>query len=140
MSTSCARVTTPCCAATSSQARLPNEEPVMPVITGLTGTQLRFRPGGARRVAYSRGVGSFTDPEHELHPEDVRDRLARGEVALVDVREQYEWDAGRIAGARHIELERLASRSDEIPPDPPVVFQCRPGDRYAIPTQPYHYS
>jgi len=109
----------------------------MPVITGLTGTQLRFRPGGARRVAYPRAVGSFTDPEHELHPEDVRDRLARGEVALVDVREQYEWDAGRIAGARHIELERLASRSDEIPRDRPVVFQCRLGARSAMATQAF---
>ena len=91
----------------------------------------------SRRVAYSRAVGSFTDPEHELQPEDVRDRLAHGEVALVDVREQYEWDAGRIAGARHIELERLASRSDEIPRDRPVVFQCRLGARSAMATQAF---
>ena len=82
-------------------------------------------------------MGSFTDPEHELQPEDVRDRLTRGEVDLIDVREQYEWDAGRIPGARHIELERLASRSGEIPGDRPVVFQCRIGARSAMATQAF---
>ena len=82
-------------------------------------------------------MGSFTDPEHELAPEEVRDRLARGEVELIDVREQYEWDAGRIAGARHIELERLAGRAAEVPRDRPVVFQCRLGARSAMATQAF---
>jgi rhodanese-related sulfurtransferase len=82
-------------------------------------------------------VGSFTDPEHELEPEEVRDRLERGEIELVDVREQYEWDAGRIAGARHIDLERLAGRAEQIPRDRPVVFQCRLGARSAMATQAF---
>ena len=80
---------------------------------------------------------SFDDPEHELDPEEVRRRLDAGEIELIDVREQYEWDAGRIPGARHIELERLASRSDEIPRDRPVVFQCRLGARSAMATQAF---
>ena len=82
-------------------------------------------------------MGSFTNPEHELSPEQVRDRLERGEIELVDVREQYEWDAGRIAGARHIELERLAGRAEEIPRERPVVFQCRLGARSAMATQAF---
>ena len=81
--------------------------------------------------------GSFTDPEHELEPERVRERLERGEIDLIDVREPYEWEAGRIPGARHIELERLASRSDEVPKDRPVVFQCRLGARSAMATQAF---
>ena len=82
-------------------------------------------------------MGSFTDPEHELSPEQVRDRLERGEIDLIDVREQYEWDAGRIAGARHIELERLAGRAGEIDRERPVVFQCRLGARSAMATQAF---
>ncbi len=82
-------------------------------------------------------MGSFTDPAHELEPEQVRDRMDRGEVELVDVREQYEWDAGRIAGARHIELERLAGRAEEIARDRPVVFQCRIGARSAMATRAF---
>ena len=82
-------------------------------------------------------MGSFTDPEHELEPEQVKERLDRGEIELIDVREQHEWDAGRIAGARHIEIERLAGRSDELPRDRPIVFQCRLGARSGMVTQAF---
>ncbi|TML78560.1 MAG: rhodanese-like domain-containing protein [Actinobacteria bacterium] len=81
--------------------------------------------------------GTFTDPPHELSPEQVRERLEGGEIELVDVREPYEWEAGRIAGARHIELERLAGRADELPKDRPIVFQCRLGARSAMATQAF---
>jgi hydroxyacylglutathione hydrolase/adenylyltransferase/sulfurtransferase len=53
------------------------------------------------------------------------------------VREQYEWDAGRVAGAKHIELERLAGRAEEVPRDRPVVFVCRLGARSAMATQAF---
>jgi rhodanese-related sulfurtransferase len=82
-------------------------------------------------------MGAFRDPPHELEPEQVRERLERGEIELVDVREQYEWDAGRIAGARHVELERLAGRAEELPRDRPIVFQCRLGARSAMATQAF---
>jgi rhodanese-related sulfurtransferase len=82
-------------------------------------------------------VGSFTDPEHELEPEQVRERLERGEIELIDVREQYEWDAGHLAGARHIELERLAGRAGEVPRERTVVFMCRLGARSAMATQAF---
>jgi rhodanese-related sulfurtransferase len=90
----------------------------------------------AAAARYIRRV-SFTDPAHALEPEEVRERLARGEIELVDVREQYEWEAGRIAGARHIELERLAGRAEELPRDRPIVFQCRLGARSAMATQAF---
>ena len=74
--------------------------------------------------------------DHVFHAADVDvepDRVAElhraGEVQLVDVREPYEWDAGRIAGARHIELERVASQAPTIDRERPVVFYCRLGAR-----------
>jgi rhodanese-related sulfurtransferase len=86
-------------------------------------------------------MAPFTsDPGHEVEPERVKEMLDRGEIELIDVREQYEWDAGRIAGAKHIELERLASRADEIPRDRPVVFQCRLGARSAMATEAFRAS
>ena len=63
----------------------------------------------------------------DVSPERVRE-LA-GEVQLVDVREPYEWEAGRLAGARHIEVERLAAEAATIDRDRPVVFYCRVGAR-----------
>lgn len=74
--------------------------------------------------------------DHVFHADDVDmapDRVAElhrnGEIQLVDVREPYEWEAGRIAGARHVELERVASQAPTIERDRPVVFYCRLGSR-----------
>ena len=44
---------------------------------------------------------------------------------------------GRIAGTRHIELERLASQAATIDRDRPVVFQCRSGVRSAMAAQAF---
>ena len=63
--------------------------------------------------------------------------MIRDGVQLVDVRETYEHDAGRIAGARHIELERLASQAETIDKDQPVLFYCRLGARSAMAAQAF---
>jgi rhodanese-related sulfurtransferase len=83
---------------------------------------------------------AFADPAHELSPEQLAELLERGEVELIDVREPYEWEAGRIAGAQHIELERLAGRAGEIPSDRKIVFQCRLGIRSAMAMQAFRAS
>ena len=75
---------------------------------------------------------AFADPAHELTPTQVKEAMDKGDVVVIDVREPYEWDAGRIPGATHIELERLAARAEEVPTDRPIVFQCRLGVRSAM--------
>ena len=75
---------------------------------------------------------AFSQTEHDLAPDRVKEMVDSGEAQLIDVREPYEWEAGRIAGAVHIELERLAGRSDELAKDKPVIFQCRMGRRSAF--------
>jgi rhodanese-related sulfurtransferase len=85
-------------------------------------------------------VNVFGDEASELSPQRVAELLERGEIQLVDVREPQEWDAGRIAGARHIELERLAGRAAEIDRQRPVVFQCRLGARSAMATAAFRAS
>jgi len=56
----------------------------------------------------------------------------RDGIQLIDVREDYEWDSGRLAGARHIELQDVAASADTIERDKPVVFYCRVGSRSAM--------
>ena len=56
---------------------------------------------------------------------------------LIDVREPYEWEAGHIAGARHLELDQLPSEAATIDRDRPVVFQCRAGVRSAMATEAF---
>ncbi len=55
-----------------------------------------------------------------------------GEIELVDIREPYEYAAGRIPGARHIELDRLSAHTDELDTGRPIVFYCRLGARSAM--------
>jgi rhodanese-related sulfurtransferase len=61
-------------------------------------------------------------------PEEARKLLDDG-AQLVDVRADHEWDAGRIAGATHIELGDLGERIGEIERERPVVLYCRGGGR-----------
>jgi rhodanese-related sulfurtransferase len=78
----------------------------------------------------------FRDGEIEVAPARAAEMIRDG-VQLVDVRETYEHDAGRIAGARHIELERLASQAETIDKDQPVLFYCRLGARSAMAAQAF---
>lgn len=73
----------------------------------------------------------------EVTVQDAAQALADGSAVVVDVREQYEWDAGRIAGTVHIPLERLASRADELDRDRRVIFQCRAGVRSLMAAQAF---
>lgn len=77
-------------------------------------------------------MAAFANPELELEPERVAELLRDGDVQLIDVREPYEWEAGRIAGARHVELERLASQAQTIDRERTTVFACRLGVRSAM--------
>ena len=79
----------------------------------------------------------FTAPDLEIEPARVAELLAAGDVQLIDVREPHEWEAGRIDGARHVEMERLASQAETIDRDRPVVFQCRLGARSALAAQAF---
>jgi len=72
---------------------------------------------------------AFHADDVDVSPQEVRELHERGELQLIDVREPYEHEAGRIAGARHVELERLASKADTIDRERPVVFYCRLGAR-----------
>jgi rhodanese-related sulfurtransferase len=63
----------------------------------------------------------------QLPPEDVKERM--GQIQLVDVRLDDEWEAGHIAGAKHIPLDSLSVRAGEIDRSQPVVLYCRSGDR-----------
>ena len=72
---------------------------------------------------------AFRDENIEVDPGRAKELIAGDEVQLIDVRETYEVEAGRIAGSRHIELERLASQADSIDREKPVLFYCRLGAR-----------
>lgn len=55
----------------------------------------------------------------------------QAEREFLDVREDDEWQAGHIEGARHIPLGELSRRVDELPKGRPIVAVCRSGSRSA---------
>ena len=73
----------------------------------------------------------------DFTPQEVSDLLARGEIQLIDVRQPDEYEAGRIAGGRLVELSRLAGEAQTIDRDRPVVFYCRSGSRSAMATEAF---
>src|SRR5207245_5502656 len=57
--------------------------------------------------------------------EELRERLARGDAILIDVRPREEYNAGHIEGARSIPIEELEKRLAELPADREIVAYCR---------------
>lgn len=77
------------------------------------------------------------NPDLEVTPADVAAALGADSATVVDVREPHEYEAGRIAGTRHIELERLPSQAGTIDRDRPVIFHCRLGVRSIMAAQAF---
>jgi rhodanese-related sulfurtransferase len=81
-----------------------------------------------------------TEPEEALPYErdaDEVSRLIEDGAQLIDVRQDYEFEAGRIPGASRIGLETLAERRDAVAKDRSVVFYCRTGSRSAMAAQAF---
>ena len=77
--------------------------------------------------------------EAELSPERAAELIA-ADVELIDVRRPYEWEGGRIAGARNIEVNELSAAAESIPRDRPVLFYCRAGNRSAIAAEAFRQA
>jgi rhodanese-related sulfurtransferase len=79
-----------------------------------------------------------TGNDIELSPEETERRLTAGEIQVVDVREPYEWEAGRMPGdVRHIPLGELTGQAPTIDRDTPVVFSCHSGARSLMAAQAF---
>ena len=89
-----------------------------------------------RHPAILAAIAEQTDTDTDLDPTAAAERVEAG-AQLVDVRQDYEWDAGHIEGAVHIPLEQLPGRTAELDRDRPVVFQCRTGSRSGFATQAF---
>ena len=77
------------------------------------------------------------DPEIEVTPGHTAEALADGSAQVIDVREPYEVEAGRIPGTRHVELQELPAQAETVDRDKPVIFQCRSGARSLMAAQAF---
>jgi rhodanese-related sulfurtransferase/rubrerythrin len=70
----------------------------------------------------------------DLTPEDAKGMLARvrpGEVTILDVRQDWEYEEFHLPGAKLVPLSDLDERLGEIPRDKPLLVYCHSGRRSA---------
>lgn len=65
------------------------------------------------------------DTASELSREELRARIATGDVVVLDVRPVEEHRAGHIPGAISIPVDELAERINELPEEMEIVVYCR---------------
>jgi rhodanese-related sulfurtransferase/predicted transcriptional regulator len=88
---------------------------------------LALRDASAARLAeVERAARDYLGEDVDtIGRQDLLERLARGDIVLVDVRPEVEYEAGHIEGAQSIPLDELERRLAELPPDAEVVAYCR---------------
>jgi molybdopterin/thiamine biosynthesis adenylyltransferase/rhodanese-related sulfurtransferase len=80
---------------------------------------------------HTGGEQKVTASIPEISPRDAADRLAKGEVVFVDVREPHELQIARYPKVTAIPLGQLADHVGELPRDRDLVLACRTGVRSA---------
>lgn len=80
-----------------------------------------FRPEAVEKMPRLRQI-------KRMAPSDIRP----GEVRILDVRNDREWESGHVPGAIHIPLGQLELRADELTGDRPLAVHCRSGARSAM--------
>lgn len=88
---------------------------------------LALRDVSAAQLAeVQRAAHDYLGDEVEaIDRDELRERLARGDVVLVDVRPVEEFAAGHIEGASSIPLAELEQRVSDLPADTEVIAYCR---------------
>jgi rhodanese-related sulfurtransferase/DNA-binding MarR family transcriptional regulator len=88
---------------------------------------LALRDVSAQRLAEVRQAANdyLGDEVEAIDGDELRARLERGEVVLVDVRPVEEFSAGHIDGATSIPIDELEHRITELPDDVEIVAYCR---------------
>jgi adenylyltransferase/sulfurtransferase len=65
----------------------------------------------------------------DITPRDLASALASRQIALVDVRESYEWSIGHLPGARLVPLDTLPQMVDSLDRETEMVVYCHHGMR-----------
>jgi rhodanese-related sulfurtransferase len=66
----------------------------------------------------------------KMIPDMIKKQVENKEILLLDVREDSEWEAGHIAGAKHLVLSDLSFGTvRSLPKDIPIYVYCRSGKR-----------
>ncbi len=86
---------------------------------------------GTRRTA--AGARAPDETPEEIGPRELAEKMRRREpVLLLDVREPYEWEVARIAGARLVPMATIAEVAPSLDREQEIVVHCHHGMRSAM--------
>jgi sulfur-carrier protein adenylyltransferase/sulfurtransferase len=72
------------------------------------------------------------EPFGRLSAKEASERVSRGELKIVDVRENWEYARDHIPNAKLTPLGQIISRPQEVITSDDVVFVCEVGQRSAV--------
>ena len=94
------------------------------------GAQASPTPQSAPATAPATPPAPAVDESRRVQPADIDAMIAKGDVVVLDVREDSELvETGTVKGAIHIPLGQLESRLGELPKDKVILTACRGGGR-----------
>ena len=72
------------------------------------------------------------EPFSRISVDEAKGMMSDGGVAVIDVREPHEYNAGHVPNAKLIPVATVFARKDELPRDKDVIFICQVGQRSAL--------
>lgn len=77
-------------------------------------------------------VVTLQDDARDISPRDAATALARGEMLVLDVREDWEVATVSVPGARHVPMGMIPAQQATLPRDRPIGVLCHHGMRSAM--------
>lgn len=72
------------------------------------------------------------EPFTRIDVKEAEEMIQTGGVAVIDVRELHEYNAGHVPNAKLIPVATVYARREELPRDKDVIFVCAVGQRSAL--------
>ncbi len=72
------------------------------------------------------------EPFTRIDVGEAKEMIDKGGVAVIDVREPHEYNAGHVPAATLIPVATVYARREELPKDKDLIFVCAVGQRSAL--------
>ena len=72
------------------------------------------------------------EPFTRITVDEGKELMSSGNVAVIDVREPHEYNAGHVPNATLIPVATVFARKEELPRDKDIIFVCGVGQRSAL--------
>jgi len=72
------------------------------------------------------------EPFGRLSPKDANERVSKGELNVVDVREQWEYARDHIPNSKLTPLGQIIARPQQVITSDNILFVCEVGQRSAV--------